>query len=96
MDYTTLVLNVDLDATIDVEILKISRATLARIGYFPLLLFHQLKISKIYCLIPLKNSLFYTNIIIKHPTFGYQIGYESDTAFIIYVSALTFGYGYIY
>ena len=30
---------------------------------------------KIYCLISLKNSLFHTDIIIKHPTFGYRIGY---------------------
>ena len=43
IDYTTSKLNADLDAMIDVEILKISRDIFVRIRYFPL---HQLKISK--------------------------------------------------
>ena len=44
--YTSAVLYVDSDDMIDVEIFKISHATLTRIGCFSLSLFHQLKISK--------------------------------------------------
>ena len=73
--YTSPVLYVDSDDMIDVEILKISHATLARIGYFSTIIFSLTQNIKIYCLIPLKNSLFHTNIIVKHPTFGYRIGY---------------------
>ena len=35
----------------------------------------------------MKNNLLHTDIIIKHTTFGYQIGYGSDIAFTISVSA---------
>ena len=30
---------------------------------------------KIYCIVSMKNSLFHTDIIIKHPIFGYRIRY---------------------
>ena len=49
--------------------------------------FSPIQNIKIYCLIPLKNSLFHTDIIINHLTFGYRIGYGSDIAFNISLSA---------
>ena len=42
---------------------------------------------KIYYLIRLKNSLFHTDIISKHLTFGYWIRYGSDIVFTISVFA---------
>ena len=42
------------------------------------------------CLIPLKNSLFHTDIIIKHPISGYRIGYGSNIVFTISVFAPNF------
>jgi len=81
------VLNADLNAMVDVKILKISHATLTRIEYFSPF-FSPTQNIKIYCLIPLKNSLFHTSFIIKHnPTSGYRIGYGSDVVFTISVSA---------
>ena len=52
IDYMTSGTKCRSDATVDVEILKISRVILAKIEYFSLLLFHQLKISEY-------NVLFY-------------------------------------
>ena len=90
------VLNVHSDVIVDVEILKISCGALARIEYFSLLLFYQLKISKF-------NTLFHWIIVFSIPislwsTQHLDIGSDTNKILLLpyLYPHLPFGYGYGY
>ena len=87
-------LNADSDDMVDVEILKISCGALAKIEYFSLLLFHQLKISKF-------NTLFHWRIVFSIPillwsTQHSDIGSDMNKILLLPYPYLYLPFGYWY